>query len=878
MLKMLKSITGVTIRGTRRIGAREILIALLAVIVLAAAIHYVPSLIKHANIDRQSLPKVKETGLLASTGEIKSKSGEVLLASNEGKELYLDTTSLNLRVADTATGTEWNSLYLDEKSGDIEKSPIVIKFLGKDSSMYEWDAFKYTIQNGRYKLDKIDNGVRIVFDFYETESYRLNEYMPAKISVDNYKTEFLDKINEKLGDGKINLAEAQKYRDALNITYQLDKDNDLYFNKFSGLPPLSLVKDLINLSKSVDYTTEMLIADSEQFGIQVTITKPARFLVTMEATLDQGDLVVKVPTYEIQGDNDFYTMQNISVLPSFGLSSAEQEDNGYMVVPDGSGALFKLNSFNGKFPEYDRPVYNNTYYDTLYEMPEFPENLTMPIFGMYAANSAGKSRGYLGIIDQGAELGHIKVQLGTKDSAAGGTPYNKVYSSFDSMQYSRVKVFGPYSDNEARFLSSTGLINVDYLVRYKLFTGNVTYYEMAKAYQNYLVQKYDLQLSYNTIPKLFLDVIGALTLDKRMLGVPYKENYSMTKYKQLLAIMNDLDGINKIVNYKGVFNNGLNNSISNKAVLTGANGSKKDLKALMNYFNSGDSQLFMNADLMRVSDTSGGFWPKTNALYGYEGKPLAFKKYDYSDGMFSYSGTKQYLLNPLYLSDTVKKFIKSSKDYPNIFVNDMGSIYYASYNPRAIVDPVISGGIVEDSLKKLAESKTLALDNPNIDKIRYAEYAANISRESSNYGTMYSSIPFRQLVMNGLTEYTTLNVNMSPDRSNYFLLQAFELGSMPKFTISAENVDVLKNSEYSDYFSTEYSTLAQEIKSIYEAYSKGLSEIGSKEIVGHRMLDYNVFETTYASGATVIVNYNKYPVSASGYSLDALGYIIKKGG
>lgn len=874
MLKMLKSLTGVTIRGPRRIGAREILIAILAVVVLAA-IFYSPSLIKHANIKRQSAPEYKKAGLAASTGELAGNSGNVLLASNEGKELYIDTASLNLRVVDTATGTEWNSLYQDAKSGDVEKSPIVIKFLGKDSSMYEWDAYKYSIQSGRYKLDKINNGVRIVFDFFETESYRLNEYMPAKISVDNYKKEFLDKIDEKLGEGKINLAEAQKYRDALNITYQLDQDNDLYFNKFSGLPPLSLVKDLINLSKAVEYTTEMLIADSQQFGIQVTITQPARFLVTMEAALDKGDLVVKVPTYEIEGGNDFYTVQNISVLPSFGLSSAEKEEDGYMVVPDGSGALFKLNSFNGKYPEYDRPVYNNTYYDTLYEMPEFPENLTMPIFGMYATDSAGKSHGYMGIIDQGAELGHIKVQLGTKDSSTGGMPYNKVYSSFDSMQYSRVKVFGPYSDNDARFLSSTGLINVDYSVRYKLFGSKVTYYEMAKAYQNYLIQKYDLKLTYNTKPELFLDVIGALTLEKRMLGVPYKEGYSMTKYNQLLAIMKDLNGINKIVNYKGVFNNGLNNSISNKAKLASANGNKKDLKALMDYFANGDSQLFMNADLMRVSDKSGGFWPKTNALYGFDGKPLAFKKYDYSDGMFSESGTKQYLLNPLYLSDTVQKFIKGSKDYPNIFVNDMGSTYYASYKSGAVIDPVVSDNIVNDNLQKLAESKTLALDNPNMDKIPYTKYAANISRESSNYGTMYVSIPFRQLVMNGLTEYTTLNVNMSPDSSQYFLLQAFELGSIPKFTISAENVDVLKNSEYSDYFSTEYSTLAQDIKTVYADYSKGLSEIGSKEIAGHRMLDYNVFETTYASGASVVVNYNKYPVSVSGYNLDALGYIIK---
>jgi hypothetical protein len=444
------------------------------------------------------------------------------------------------------------------------------------------------------------------------------------------------------------------------------------------------------------------------------------------------------------------------------------------------------------------------------------------------------------------------------------------------MQYSRVKVFGPYSDNDARFLATTGLIHVDYAVRYKLFSGSVSYYDMAKSYQQYLIDQYGLKQTFNTTPKLFLDVIGTVSLDKRFLGIPYTKPYSMTKYDQLLSIMNDLQDVNKIVNYKGFFNGGLNNTISNKADLTEANGSRKQLTTLMDYFRrNSSSQLFLNADLMRVSDTKGGFWPKSNALHGYDGKPIAFKKYDLANGIFSMSGTKQYLLHPLFLTDTVNKFIKDSAAFPNIAVDDMGSTYYGNYNPRDTIDPVVSNTIVEDNLKKLAESKTIALDNPNIDAIRYGQYAANISRESSDYGTMYSSIPFRQLVMNGLTEYTTLNVNLSADRSSYYLQQAFELGSIPKYTISAENVDVLKNSEYSDYISIQYSAIKDGIKSLYAEYSKGLEAIGSKQIVGHRMLAKNVFETTYASGSTVIVNYNKYAVTVAGHQLDALGYIIE---
>lgn len=270
-----------------------------------------------------------------------------------------------------------------------------------------------------------------------------------------------------------------------------------------------------------------------------------------------------------------------------------------------------------------------------------------------------------------------------------------------------------------------------------------------------------------------------------------------------------------------------------------------------------------------------GFKPKRNAVYGFNNKPQAIHQYNLALGIFDTYTTAQYLLNPLNLSNTVDRFIKDSSGFDSIFVNDMGSTYYASYKDKEIVNPYISNSIVHDNLQKLTESKKVALDNPNSDKLPYATYAANISRESSDYGTMYTSVPFRQLVMNGLTQYTTLNVNLSADRSDYFILQALELGSIPKFTITAENVDILKYSEFREYFATEYRAIKQRMKELYEEYSAGIAKIGSAEIVNHRMVDENVFETTYASRVKVIVNYNKFAVTVEGHQLDALGYVIK---
>src|SRR5690606_31954466 len=124
-----------------------------------------------------------------------------------------------------------------------------------------------------------------------------------------------------------------------------------------------------------------------------------------------------------------------------------------------------------------------------------------------------------------------------------------------------------------------------------LFTSKTTHFELAKAYQSYLIEQHGLQLAYDNTPKLFLDVVGALTLEERFLGIPYDRSQSMTSYNQLLTILQDLEGIPTVLNYQGVFNGGLHNSIGNKAELLKANGSNKELEQLMNYAASNNHEL-----------------------------------------------------------------------------------------------------------------------------------------------------------------------------------------------------------------------------------------------------------------------------------------------
>ena len=64
------------------------------------------------------------------------------------------------------------------------------------------------------------------------------------------------------------------------------------------------------------------------------------FDIVVEITLDEnGELKVHVPTGSIVSGNEFYVVQNLVMLPNFGAVTAEEYEDGYILIPDGSGGF-----------------------------------------------------------------------------------------------------------------------------------------------------------------------------------------------------------------------------------------------------------------------------------------------------------------------------------------------------------------------------------------------------------------------------------------------------------------------------------------------------------------------------------------------------------
>lgn len=832
-------------------------------------------------VKESAIPEVTSE---ASTqgAEISKDKGKVTLAQNNGKTLNLYTETMVLEVVDDASGKVFTSAIQDATTGS-ELALVSVSYLGEDNNVKEWNSYDNCTAFGTYQMFEIENGVQFVLNLNEGESNRFYEYLPKKMSIERYEETFKAGLEQLAADGTLDEKKAKRYQQTLSLVYKKSIMENCYAVTYTGTPPATAVNQMIELAKLVGYTQEMLLEDAESFDFTVVFSEAPVLNLTIEATLENGELVVRMPAAEMTSENTYYSIQNVKLLPNFGATTSAEYEEGYVFVPDGAGALMAFDSYQANVKNYERPLFDNDYYKDYWYMPEYEEELLMPVFGMLYGPMEQSKKGFLAIVEEGARNGYVHVRLA---SAIGdSSKYNKVFASFDIDQYKKVKINGEYSSDSANYLVNTGMQKLSCTVRYQFFDKNVTYFDMAKSYQEYLMAQSGIERVYDEgEATLYVEAIGALSIKKRFAGIPYNSVYSMTGYEELQHILQDLDGVNLQVQYDGVFNGGMNNQLNTQAKLVSQNGSKKELAALQGYAEEHAVPMYFNVALSQVGEDGNGYQSSRHAVRDFGNEEVVMYRYSPVLGILSgelygiEAGEGMETLAPSWLSDVTNRFLADSEAYDKLAISDLANMYYADYRFRDFVTGEAGERILQENLTKLSEGKSLALKNPHMDKVQYGEVAVDVSRKSSDFAAFAYTIPFKQLVMNGLIDYTTTDVNLSSQDAQYYVLQAAELGTWPKYTVSAKSVSALKETAYSYLYSVQYDLFADDMKEMYKACEEIRSQIGTEEITGHRTLANQVYETTYASGVKVLVNYNLHEVTLEdGTVLGPQAYQIKEG-
>lgn len=601
------------------------------------------------------------------------------------------------------------------------------------------------------------------------------------------------------------------------------------------------------------YTREEAAADNAANNIVAQFNSP-KFQVAIEYKLTSNGLEANIIRNSIKEGDDFETnffLTNIDFLPNFTQVAKTDTEKGYMVVPDGSGALIYFNNDKFGHAVYNKGIYGSdlSYYPNY--KPEEEQKLMFPMFGFIDHTN---EKGILAIMEEGASLGRIVADVPRTE-----TPNNKI--NFRAALRSNEVVRVGVGFNAQTFTKwSRSIPKVDLRYRFDILgKDELSYSSLANKYRDYLIEKYGLQENDNSKKTMVnVNLLGAFEQYNLFLGFKYKELASLTTFSQAKEIVKELQefGVNDInLLYTSWTEDAFENTLRKNNKVAKVLGGKKEFNNLSSF----------------LQENNIDFYPESH-FASTKGYDLAFGKMKYTSRSISSSYAEHYKYNlatlhpekslgsTFYISpgyyQAASKILLNSYNKLNInglMVNDLGNIKIANYSKSANIT-------VEDGLKY--QVNTLKDIKSQIDKtllkapfdyaFAYTNTAVDVPIVSSLYGLFDETIPLYQLVANGLFDYAGLSVNGNYQNKDWFLLKAIETGSNLYYELSYENPEILLNTNYNQYFYTYYKNWTSEIASM----AAKLDELGihGGRLINHEIIDSNVVKVTYSNGIEIIVN------------------------
>ena len=797
-----------------------------------------------------------------------------LVAENDNFELYLDQTTSYFKVVNKDTGVEWNSnptkmdpqqFNMTTSAIEKQKATLEISYFNEEGSLAQINNYRKSISHPESVL--FAEGLR-TFSIKNTESGFQVLYNLKSVDIDYlYFPKYL----------KPEIVDAHPQRVLIKSIYdKFDTDLGVYaIGKYEELSVLSR-KDLYPIfygEYSLNYTRERAIAENESYGYYSEYN-PIEFEIAIDVRLTEKGVKVSVIQDSIV-ESEVAKLASVSVFPHFG-TAISVEDNlpteGYIVLPDGSGAVIEFN--NGK--SYQQPYSKRLYGEDLgamsYKMPEAQQKISIPLYGMVKEDS-----GFAAIITEGDTMATINADVsGRIDS------YNKVYPTFNFRENEAI-ILGSGFNQYAIDLWTEERVACDFSVDYYFLNQEeASYVGIAGVYRKYLEDNFNFDnIDSTNKTQLMLEILGAYQKKDFFLGVPYYTKESLTSFEETILILEELKnyGINNIdIMYKGMMNGGLTQEIGNNFKIESVLGGKSDYQNLMDYSQTNDIAIHPSLSIMITNQYDRPFDEYRYNSFRIDGKlSLNFtyhlpSKLPYSETTYAEYKDK-YVVSPLFLEEVLNDFL-DKYPYDNISFEYLGSALGGSYGDTVVYK--------EDALKiqkSLLEKteKDILLSNPLGFALAYADLIQDLPLDTTRYAIIDYQIPLLQLIIAGKVDYSTISLNLANERTTqYNFLKVIETGSNLKYTVSYNSSIVLKDTEYNNYFSTEYTNWIEQInKQVTELDNIGLHE---GYLVEHEKVDNNIFRVKYSNGLEILINYNLTEAKdILGYDIPGQDYVVMGG-
>lgn len=802
-------------------------------------------------------------------------SEDTIVLENDKLKLTMDpmTTQFTLEVKET--GKVWYSNPPEAEADPVAvasykgrlQSTLLMTYSIATGLQTTYDSYTYGVANGLYSIEQGDDYVKVNYSLGNVEK----EYLIPPVCTAADMEQWFDRM-ETTDSGfvkryykkyDINKLGKDDDRDALLAAYPTLETEPLYVLRDTAKG--AVTQKLEQLFEKAGYTEDDLAAD-KQLNTQLASKDTFVFDASIIYRLDGGDLLVEMPLSDLEYSSatPIYTLVP---LPYFGAGGSE--DEGYMLVPEGGGALINFN--NNKLSQAS--YYSNMYGWDMALSRDAVVHDTRAYFNVFGIANGDDS--FICMMEEGVPYASVQA-----DIAGHGSSYNFVNSCYTISPSELYQVGDLNSQNVYKFLET--LPDETLTQRYRFVHSN-SYVDMAKTYQGYLKDKYGEYFAENgdDSTPVVLEIVGAVDKVRQILGVPVSRPLKLTKYSEAEEMIRQLasEGMdNMSVKYTGWCNGGVNQKILSKAKTIGALGSKKDLKNL----GAAAAELGVDIYLEGVthyeydSGLTDGFFSFTDAarfLSKERAELFVYSDVTYSarEGIDSY-----YLLHPDLIEENAQVLSKAAGQYGvNVAFRDMGKDLSSDYYLKNTVSRQQAMDSHARILKEIGDGGRKVMVNMGNDyALPYTDIVTNMDLSGSGYTIIDEEIPFYQLAIHGFVNYVGSPLNNCGNEEEE-LLESAEYGAGLSFSLMRETAFALQKTLYTEYYASDFAAWHDRMMDIYNRYNSEMGHVFNQQMTGHEKLGDNLSCTVYEDGTKVYVNYGfTDAVAPDGTKLPARDYVV----